>query len=173
MLTPESCAMGHLFSWSSKKPCAEKGSSWLDCEGSFLWTLTLRKLSCFMPSDNLEHSLPSQWYSRSSKIRDFPSVLQNVCAILSTVLNCFWLKTFFVLDYFCVLVFKTHISHIFSNGLAAWRVSPEHVLEYWSIHPALLILPKSCWEKDIPGGETFDQPSTCTYIISLIALYHT
>lgn len=116
--------------------------------------------------DSVEHGLPNQWYRRSRKKRDF-LVFQNVHATLSTLPNSFWIKVFFVLNYFCVLVLKTHIAHIFSIGLAAWRASPEHIIEYWNIHPAVRRLPRSFWEEDIPDGETFEQPSTWMYIIPL------
>lgn len=35
------------------------------------------------------------------------------------------------------------------------------------------MLPKSFWEKDILGNETFYPPSTCRYRISLTAFYNT
>lgn len=163
---------GHPISWPAKKKSAE--------EGALLFSLVKYPSHelCYYYSCNVWCNLTS--WSTVCPANDMGEVAKQGLLLALAECSClFWAHSpaaynwrhslFFITFVYC---FQKHNSHIFNIGLAAWIVSPEHVIRQWSIYLALLILLKSCWEKDIPGCETFDQPSTHTYIISLAALYH-
>lgn len=145
----------HISIFPPLLPFASNGNHWKSCCGTFIF-LIITEAICWRsaplirllrdPSYELWHYwsyaicqsgtvCPASHMSEVVK-RESSLILQKVCSVLGTFPHCFWLKAFLVLDFFCVFFLKTHISHIFSISLEAWKVWPEHVIEYWIIHSA-------------------------------------
>lgn len=65
------------------------------------WSYAIWKSGAVYPANHMAEVV--KW--------EFSLILQKVCAILDTLPHCFWLKAFFVLDYFCVFFLKTRFPY--------------------------------------------------------------